>query len=128
MSPLFCQPALQDTPTVTETTPDSSQYSTLPKKRKPSPDTKKKIGYRTQRRVSAWWSLANLKKGPAKRGYRFAASHEERCKFSFTVHLLPDDGTPLANHWILLTHGVDFLTCATHITIQGLILHYYQTT
>jgi hypothetical protein len=59
-------------------------------------------------------SLANLKKGPAKCGYRFAASHEERCKFSFTVYLLPDDGTPLANHWILSTHGVDSLTCATH--------------
>jgi hypothetical protein len=90
--------------------------------------TPKENGYRKQRRVFAV-SLANLKKGPAKRGYRFAASYEERCKFSFPVYLLPDDGTPLANHWILSTHGVDSLTCATHThIIQELILHYYQTT
>jgi hypothetical protein len=59
MSHLICQPALQDAPTVTVNT-DSSQYSTLPKKCNPAPDTKT-IGYRKQRCVSAA-SLANLKK------------------------------------------------------------------
>jgi hypothetical protein len=59
-------------------------------------------------------SLANLQKGPAKRGYRSAATHDEHCKSSFTVNLSPDDGMPLANRWVLSTHGVDPSMCATH--------------
>jgi hypothetical protein len=85
-------------------------YDSSPKQ---STTKRKNNAYRRKRRMSAA-SLANLKKGPAKRGFRLALSHDERCRFTFTVFLHPDDGSSLANRWILSTHGVNPSTCATH--------------
>jgi hypothetical protein len=52
--------------------------------------------YHRKRRMTAA-SLENLKKGPAERGCHLATSHDERCRFTFTVFLHPDDGSNLAN-------------------------------
>jgi hypothetical protein len=73
-------------------------YASSPKQ---STTKRKNNAYRQKRRKSAA-SLANLKKGPAKRGFRLALNHDERCRFTFTVFLHPDDGSSLANRWILI--------------------------